>query len=217
MHGAACACLQARNNQDALTQLVAVQQAVPKLCGMLHGSPAAVRVRIVELLGTLAATNADARTQVCSCSCTHMWAAAAGRNQRGCLVLAPCAPLPGPLGRSQAAAAAARALQAVAAGCVPELLACVACPELELATAAAGTLMMLTLAKQGKTALHQVRYARVEQPVSCGLPAPDIGTAPPSPGLTRQAVPMCAGGRACSVPGRCDSTAAAPDRQPGCG
>jgi hypothetical protein len=114
--------MQARNNQDALTQLVAVQQAVPKLCGMVSSSSSeAVCLGGVLLLGALAAANSDARTQ------------------------------------------------AVASGCVPQLLVHMASPTPELATAAAGALMMLTLAKEGKVAVHQVRGAVCTRACRCML------------------------------------------------
>jgi hypothetical protein len=58
--------LQAHHNEDALTQLVAVQQAVPKLCAMLASAPApVVCLGAVRLLAALTSTSRpDARTQV---------------------------------------------------------------------------------------------------------------------------------------------------------
>lgn len=65
---------QARHNQDALTQLIAVEQAVPVLAGIIgsdaEGAPAAaaaepvVRLAAVRLLGALASTHTDGRLQV---------------------------------------------------------------------------------------------------------------------------------------------------------
>lgn len=47
--------------------------------------------------------------------------------------------------------------QAVECGCVPQLLGLLQGSTAEIAAAAAAALMMLTLAKEGKVALHQVR------------------------------------------------------------
>lgn len=49
-------------------------------------------------------------------------------------------------------------LQAVEAGCVPQLLGLLQGGDSEVAGAAAVALMMLTLAKEAKVAVHQVRY-----------------------------------------------------------
>jgi hypothetical protein len=63
--------LQARHNQDALTQLVAVQQAIPVLAGMIRTAEPTVQLGVVKLLGALASRHADARLQVrLECTCT---------------------------------------------------------------------------------------------------------------------------------------------------
>jgi hypothetical protein len=49
--------------------------------------------------------------------------------------------------------------QAVECGCVPQLLGLLQGNTAEIAAAAASALMMLTLAKEGKVALHQVRLS----------------------------------------------------------
>lgn len=49
---------------DALTQLIAVQQAVPVLAGMLSTAPPPVLLGVVKLLGALASTHEDGRLQV---------------------------------------------------------------------------------------------------------------------------------------------------------
>jgi hypothetical protein len=48
-------------------------------------------------------------------------------------------------------------LQAVEAGCVPQLLGLLQGSDSQVAGAAAAALMMLTLAKEAKVAVHQVR------------------------------------------------------------
>lgn len=48
-------------------------------------------------------------------------------------------------------------VQAVECGCVPQLLGLLQSKSRQLAAAAAAALMMLTLAKEGKVAVHQVR------------------------------------------------------------
>jgi hypothetical protein len=50
-------------------------------------------------------------------------------------------------------------LQAVEAGCVPVLLRLVTAASAAQACAAAGALMMVSLSKQAKLALHEVRHA----------------------------------------------------------
>jgi hypothetical protein len=50
-------------------------------------------------------------------------------------------------------------LQAVEAGCVPVLLGLVTAASAAQACAAAGALMMVSLSKQAKVALHEVRHA----------------------------------------------------------
>jgi hypothetical protein len=55
---------QARHNQDALTQLIAVQQAIPVLAGMISTVPPMVLLGVIKLLGALAATHDAGRLQV---------------------------------------------------------------------------------------------------------------------------------------------------------
>jgi hypothetical protein len=59
-----CGFPQARHNQDALTQLIAVQQAVPVLAGMISTVSPTVLLGVIKLLGALASAHEEGRLQV---------------------------------------------------------------------------------------------------------------------------------------------------------
>lgn len=73
-------CLQARHNQDALTQLIAVQQAVPVLVGMLSTAQPTVLLGTIKLLGALASTHEEGRLQVRSAANSRLSQYAQGCN-----------------------------------------------------------------------------------------------------------------------------------------
>lgn len=180
--------------------MIAVQQAVPVLAGMVSTAAQPVLLGVIKLLGALASTHAEGRLQVRCCwvstgtgkrswctwpPCTrHAWHACRALSDREeCLT---CTLAVAPIDTEHASGGACvvrinlscrrhvcklhqligamflagcptcQSLQAVECGCVPQMLCLLQNSSSEVAGAAAVALMMLTLAKEGKVAMHQV-------------------------------------------------------------
>eukprot|EP00878_Enallax_costatus_P033910 GHUV01037492.1.p1 GENE.GHUV01037492.1~~GHUV01037492.1.p1 ORF type:complete len:307 (+),score=95.97 GHUV01037492.1:492-1412(+) len=108
-------CTQMRHNQEALSNLIAVVQAVPKLAAIISNTAVTmlVRLKATQLLAVLTSTQEDARKQAVDC------------------------------------------------GCVAELLKLLACGSADMACAAAEALMMITLTREAKVAVHQAKGTSV--------------------------------------------------------
>eukprot|EP00878_Enallax_costatus_P042655 GHUV01050084.1.p2 GENE.GHUV01050084.1~~GHUV01050084.1.p2 ORF type:complete len:116 (+),score=30.68 GHUV01050084.1:1395-1742(+) len=104
-----------RHNQEALSNLIAVVQAVPKLAAIISNTAVTmlVRLKATQLLAVLTSTQEDARKQAVDC------------------------------------------------GCVAELLKLLACGSADMACAAAEALMMITLTREAKVAVHQAKGTSV--------------------------------------------------------